>query len=32
MPLGGASHKLTAFRNGATLIGVLALPECSAAK
>jgi hypothetical protein len=31
MPL-GASHKLTAFRNGATLIGVLALPECSAAK
>ena len=28
----GASHKLTAFRNGATLIGVLALPECSAAK
>ena len=31
MPL-GASHKLIAFRNGATLIGVLALPECSAAK
>jgi hypothetical protein len=31
MPL-GASHKLTAFRKGATLIGVLALPEGSAAK
>jgi hypothetical protein len=31
MPL-GASQELTAFRNGATLIGVLALPECSAAK
>jgi len=28
----GASHKLIAFRNGATLIGVLVLPECSAAK